>query len=319
MKRDACHKVLLLHYVNRFDAQITNNLAYIVRICITLIKCKPSTLSSPVNNKKCGERMKTIKLKTISSNATGLIKVIGMIAVALNLVACAGNDYEENADRMDVITIGDSIFDLNGVIEDTLYSYAGETFRNYTKSGAELSGGALATAIDQQYADAKNTDSNINTILMDGAGNDILIPATLFDPYGCRTQWYRWNISNRCVGLIEDQYVTAVNLLNQMAADGVDDVVLLASRVGGANDAHRLVVRYDDALLVRSRHVHPVDRHPIAGLHTSPHFRNDPVDGDASLLEQGVCSTTRAMPHLAEVLVDSGSLGCVVAHGRQRS
>lgn len=250
MKCDVCHKVLLLHYVNRFDAQITNNLGFIVRICITLIKCKPSTLSSPVNNKKCGERMKTIKLKTISSNATGLIKVIGMIAVALNLVACAGNDYEENADRMDVITIGDSIFDLNGVIEDTLYSYAGETFRNYTKSGAELSGGALATAIDQQYADAKNTDSNINTILMDGAGNDILIPATLFDPYGCRTQWYRWNISNRCVGLIEDQYVTAVNLLNQMAADGVDDVVWLGYyELPRGNSNLTQALNYGDAYL----------------------------------------------------------------------
>ena len=171
--------------------------------------------------------MKSITLKKVASQGAGLIKVMGMIAIALNLVACVGNAYEEDADRMDVVTIGDSIFDLNGVIEDTLYSYAGQTFRNYTKSGAELSGGALATAIDKQYADAKSTDSNINTVLMDGAGNDILIPATLFDPYGCRTQWYRWNISNRCVGLIEDQYVHAVNLLNQMAADGVNDVVWL--------------------------------------------------------------------------------------------
>ncbi len=194
--------------------------------------------------------MKTIYLNKIASQGIGLVKVIGMIALALNLVACAGNDYEENADRMDVITIGDSIFDLNGVIEDTLYSYAGQTFRNYTKSGAELSGGALATAIDMQYADAKSKDSNITTILMDGAGNDILIPATLFDPYGCRTQWYRWNISSRCVSLIEDQYVTAVNLLNQMAADGVDNVVWLGYYElprGNANLTQAL--NYGDAYL----------------------------------------------------------------------
>lgn len=171
--------------------------------------------------------MKSINLKKIASQGSGLIKVVGMIAVALNLVACVGNAYEENADRMDVITIGDSIFDLNGVIEDTLYAYAGQTFRNYTKSGAELSGGAIETPIVQQYADAKSTDSNINTVLMDGAGNDILIPAIMFDPYGCRTRWYRRNISSSCVRLIEDQYVTAVNLLNQMAADGVNDVVWL--------------------------------------------------------------------------------------------
>ena len=156
-----------------------------------------------------------------------LLKTAGACLVAAGVVGCTGNPYVESADRMDVITLGDSIFDLNGVIEATLEGYAGETFRNYTQSGAELSGGSLATPVDQQYADAKSTDGNINTILMDGGGNDILIPATLFDPYGCRTHWWRWNPSSSCVNLIEDQYVNAVNLLNQMNADGVDEVVWL--------------------------------------------------------------------------------------------
>ena len=154
-------------------------------------------------------------------------KLAATALVALSVVGCTGNPYEENADRMDVITLGDSIFDLNGVIQDTLEGYAGETFRDYTQSGAELSGGLFATPVDGQYADARATDSNIDTIVMDGGGNDILIPATLFDPYGCRTHWWRWNPSRSCVGLIEDQYVNAVNLLNQMNSDGVDNVVWL--------------------------------------------------------------------------------------------
>jgi lysophospholipase L1-like esterase len=165
--------------------------------------------------------------KNMKSIISKSLKVASACLLATGIVGCSGNPYEESADRMDVITIGDSIFDLNGVIEDTLEGYAGETFRDYTQSGAELSGGLFATAIDQQYVDARNTDSNIDTILMDGAGNDILIPATLFDPYGCRTRWYRWNPSRSCVNLITDQYVTAVNLLNQMDADGVNNVVWL--------------------------------------------------------------------------------------------
>lgn len=156
-----------------------------------------------------------------------IIKTFGACLIAVGIVGCTGNPYEENADRMDVITLGDSIFDLNGVIQETLESYAGETFRDYTQSGAELSGGLLAPAVVQQYQDAKTTDGNIDTIVMDGGGNDILIPAVLLDPYGCRTRWYRWSPSRSCVNLIEDQYVNAVNLLNQMDADGVNNVVWL--------------------------------------------------------------------------------------------
>lgn len=156
-----------------------------------------------------------------------LLKIVGTCLVAASVVGCTGNPYEENASRMDVITLGDSIFDLNGVIEDTLESYAGETFRDYTQSGAELSGGLFATAVVDQYDDAKATDSNISTIVMDGGGNDILIPAIALDPYGCRTHWWRWNPSRSCVRLIEEQYINAVNLLNEMNSDGVDKVVWL--------------------------------------------------------------------------------------------
>lgn len=167
--------------------------------------------------------IKGLYRKTVSS-----IKLLaGALILAIISGCFGGNPYEQNADRNDVITLGDSIFDLNGVIQETLESYAGETFRDYTRSGAELSGGILAPSVYSQYGTAKATDSNIATIVMDGGGNDILIPATLFDPYGCRTRWWRRNISSSCVNLIVDQYIQQVNLLNQIAADGVDDVVWL--------------------------------------------------------------------------------------------
>ena len=143
------------------------------------------------------------------------------------LVACGGSDYVENADRNDVITVGDSIFDLSGELQLFLEQKAGQTFRNYTQSGAELTGGIIATAVDVQYSDARSTNANIDTVVMDGGGNDILIPAMVGDIYGCRTKWYRKNISSRCKNLVNNVYVDLVNFLNQMDADGVKNVVYL--------------------------------------------------------------------------------------------
>jgi lysophospholipase L1-like esterase len=156
-----------------------------------------------------------------------LLKLSASVLVLASMVACGGNPYVDDADRDDVITIGDSIFDLSGDIQTYLEQEAGQTFRNYTQSGAMLSGGILATAIDQQYADANGANGDISTVVMNGGGNDILIPAILLDPYGCRTHWWRWNISRSCKNLVNNSYVTAVNLMNDMAADGVDDIVFL--------------------------------------------------------------------------------------------
>jgi len=166
-----------------------------------------------------------INLKKVVSN---VVKATAATAVVLSVVGCTGSPYEEQVNgRNDVVTLGDSIFDLNGVIQETLEANAGTQFRDYTQSGAELQGGSLAPSVYEQYAAANSFNGDINTILMDGGGNDILIPATLFDPYGCRTQWYRWNPSRSCRNLIEDQRINAVNLLNQMDADGVANVVWL--------------------------------------------------------------------------------------------
>lgn len=166
-----------------------------------------------------------IHLKNVVAN---LAKAAATAVVAISVVGCTGNPYEESVNgRNDVVTLGDSIFDLNGVIQETLEARAGTQFRDYTSSGAELKGGAFAPSVVEQYAAANNTNGNINTILMDGGGNDILIPATLLDPYGCRTHWWRWNPSRSCKNLITEQYYNAVDLLNDMDADGVNDIVWL--------------------------------------------------------------------------------------------
>jgi hypothetical protein len=151
--------------------------------------------------------------------------------VALTLISCgfvASVPWIRSAQNNNVVNIGDSIFALSGEIQDFLHAYSGTTFRRYAVSGAELAGGVLAPSLSSQYETAKSDDPNIDTILMDGGGNDILLPAIAFDPYDCKTQWYEWGrLSNSCKDFIDDVYVDAVNLMNEMAADGVDDVIYL--------------------------------------------------------------------------------------------
>lgn len=164
-------------------------------------------------------------LKTMLSKSVKLAIATGLVA---SVVGCtAGNPYVEFADRNEVITLGDSIFDLNSEIQANLESFAGQTFRDYTLSAAEIKGGILAVSVTEQYEDAKDTDANIDTVVMNGGGNDILIPAKAGDLYGCRTRWYRKNISSRCKNLVEDVYVDVVDLLNRMESENVENVIYL--------------------------------------------------------------------------------------------
>lgn len=162
-------------------------------------------------------------------------KIIALLLISAGLTGCGGvgslvsNDRVTDADNDQVVTIGDSIFALSGKIQDILEDYAGETFRQYTISGAEVTGGIYATDIATQFEIAKNDNPNIQTIVMDAAGNDILIPIiTMFDWYNCKTEWYQWwGLSSSCKNLIDDLYVDVVNLLNNIDANGVENVIFL--------------------------------------------------------------------------------------------
>lgn len=180
-----------------------------------------------------------------------LVRAATVFMLSMAIVGCIGSPSVSDADNDQVVTLGDSIFDLSGEIQDVLESYAGETFRKYTKSGAELEGGAIAMSVYDQYATAMSDNSNIDTIVMNGGGNDILIPAILFDPHNCRVQWWEWGrLSNSCKNLINDLYVEGVNLLNDMYADGVDDVIYLGYyHTKGGVDNLEEAIDYGDEIL----------------------------------------------------------------------
>lgn len=167
-------------------------------------------------------------------NIKSLVRASVALVFAAVLTGCGGagsllsNPRVSDADNDQVVMLGDSIFALSGKLQDFLEDKAGQTFRRYTLSGAELSGGFIATSIVDQYSVARSDNPNIDTIVMDGGGNDILLPAIAFDPNNCKTQWYQFGrLSSKCKAFIDDIYVDGVNLLNDMHADGVDNVVYL--------------------------------------------------------------------------------------------
>jgi hypothetical protein len=126
-----------------------------------------------------------------------------------------------SASHNDVVNLGDSIYALSGKIQDFLHSWSGQTFRRYALSGS------MVSHVSDQYDDAKADYADIKTIFMDAGGNDILIPATLFDPYNCKVDWWESGLSSTCKSLINDIYVDVVTLLNRMGRDGVDNIIYL--------------------------------------------------------------------------------------------
>ena len=168
-------------------------------------------------------------MKRLLFNSRGFVRILVVSALVLTLIGCgfvASVPWIRNADNNQVVNLGDSIFAMSGEIQDFLHAYAGQTFRRYAVSGAQLTGGILAPSVPSQYNTAKSDNPDIDIIFMDAGGNDILLPAIAFDPYDCKTQWYEWGrLSSSCKSFIDDLYVDAVNLLNDMYADGVDHVI----------------------------------------------------------------------------------------------
>ncbi len=164
--------------------------------------------------------------KTFSIGVAGTLLLAGLSGCGLGVLMSKPWIRDANDDR--VVFFGDSIFALSGGIQQVLHGYAGGTFRNYTTSGAELVGGLIAPSVEQQIATANADDPNSTVVVMDGGGNDILIPAIAFDPYDCMTQWYEFGrLSSTCKSFIDEIYVDGVDLLNGLYADGVTQVIYL--------------------------------------------------------------------------------------------
>lgn len=154
--------------------------------------------------------------------------VVGLFTGCSELGYLLSNDKVTDADNNQVVFVGDSIFALSGEIQNQLEAKAGETFRRYTVSGAELSGELIAPSIPNQFRDAVSDNPDINIMVGDAGGNDILIPAILLNSNSCKTPWYRFGrLSQKCKDFIDNIYVEGVDFLNEVAEAGVNHGVLV--------------------------------------------------------------------------------------------
>jgi hypothetical protein len=135
-----------------------------------------------------------------------------------------------------VIVLGDSYLDhpaWSNAIPD-LYADmrnagslgATATYREYQLGGAAMNYGALNLNIPYQYETSARTDpwvmnpKDIDTIIMDGGGNDVLI-----DNQGCMTNAQPPPANTACAMAIQGTVDRASKLLQEAAADGVKHVV----------------------------------------------------------------------------------------------
>ena len=171
-------------------------------------------------------RQRSIR-KSLACGVAGTLLLSALAGCGLGVLL--SKPWIRNANNNKVVFFGDSIFALSGEIQARLHSLnGGKTFRNYTTSGAELIGGAIAPSVEQQIGIADADNPNSTVVVTNGGGNDILIPAVALDPCDCLTQWYEFGrLSSSCKSYIDDIYVDGVDLLNGLHADGITDVIYL--------------------------------------------------------------------------------------------
>src|SRR5690554_922367 len=141
-------------------------------------------------------------------SGVGQLRSVAVVCAAVLFTGCTdlgyllSNDKVTDADNDKVVFVGDSIFALSGEIQNQLESKAGETFLRYTVSGAELSGELITPSIPNQFREAVSDDLNIDIVVGDGGGNDLLIPAIMFNSNSCKTPWYRFGrLSQKCIDI----------------------------------------------------------------------------------------------------------------------
>lgn len=231
------------------------------------------------------------------------IKLLGGLSMASLLTACIGgvDSRVTDADNNDVLFIGDSIYALSGEIQDNLEEEAGQTFLRYAKSGAQLFNGfAGIQTIPDQFEEAIEDNPGIKTVVMNGGGNDILIPAVLLDPYRCKTRWYHFGrLRSSCKEFIDGLYVQGLQVIDEFTKyESVSNIIYLGyyyTKFGLAGNLALLeeAVDYGDATLSRACDVSPI-----------PCFFVDPRDeiNNSDILFDGIHPTTSGSEKMADLI-----------------
>ncbi|HKP56989.1 MAG TPA: hypothetical protein VJV78_09725, partial [Polyangiales bacterium] len=191
-------------------------------------------------------------------------------------------------DGRDVITIGDSWMNntlLTGTaIEGALDRLTMQPYRHYAVQGVLLlQASAFGPAIPSQYATAKRQDPDIKTVLMTGGGNDIIQNASVQSSCSSGGEACKMKLMEISNALNE--------LWTQMAADGVQDVVLIrySDDAGSTDPTVRMMATTPPAICTSGK----IHCHSIAST--------EAVMGD---LQDGIHPTRAANDRLAKVIWD---------------
>jgi hypothetical protein len=122
-----------------------------------------------------------------------------------------------------VIAIGDSYMNwVSHTFPQDLDAAAGVTFRPTYAIGAYGMGSGGIGLIPTQFDTALAQDKDIIAVVMDGGGNDVLVPA-LGRP-DCKNMADAGSVAG-CQQIVTDALAAAETLMNKMVAAGVRDVI----------------------------------------------------------------------------------------------
>jgi len=180
----------------------------------------------------------------------------------------AGDMREDQGvgDGQDVVTIGDSYMNLNGVdgTEESLDKITPTKYRHYAVPGTMVSDGAIPSQWDQ----AKRDNPDIKTVVMTGGGNDIIL--NLINLGSCSGAATEADLSQACLTALDGITAKVTELINQLEKDGVQDVFYMGygrvtfAELGGTLERTRHVqemncLDYDPTRTIRCHFVDPAD------------------------------------------------------------
>ena len=124
------------------------------------------------------------------------------------------------------VIIGDSYINWGShTLPADLAREAGETWRLYAIGGSSMATGGIAGFIPDQFEQALMADPNILFVVMDGGGNDILIPAaTWVGGADCKNNANSPTVPV-CQEIVQAAINRAVTLMDRAASVGVRQVV----------------------------------------------------------------------------------------------
>jgi lysophospholipase L1-like esterase len=175
--------------------------------------------------------MKTLRPRRSALRTLGLAPLWAGVMVALGLLqlGCGSAEAPENArssgvrvtpkrctgDATQTIMVGDSYLALSGDVYRFLQQYSGgQTYRTYYVSGTQLVGGLPPNIPDQ--ARQAYAEGPVQTIIMTGGGNDVLI-----GDQTCKTD----PLGQQCTTTVNNTVAAAHDLMIEAANAGVQEVI----------------------------------------------------------------------------------------------